>query len=361
MINEWESTTIRSSNMDEMYRKVLEKIYKYGLPVEAITDPLSPTNFIQSRKENLDNREDVSSGRKGMESKELLEATCILSNPRARLITNHVRPLNIYFAVGQFLWYMSGSNDAEFIGYYNERAKDFAVNGKIDGNAYGYRFMNVPEGKCQYCSIMDKISADKYTRRAFMSIYQPKDSIENSKETPCPIGVQLIVRENKLNMILKMRSNNAVTLFPFNAFAFTMLQEYSALELNIPIGKFYLNAISLHTLQKDLETSETIFTASPNPELEMKQMVKLKSLEPLFKFERGLRLATINSINSMDLSIDYAKLVLKASEFGEYWRDIAMVLIAYSAFKTKSTIDVGIDTIEPSLAYMIRLQNRRRF
>src|SRR5687767_5875036 len=75
---------------------------------------------------------------------EIIGASLLLKNPRARLSLSETRG-KLFSALGEFLWYLSKSNDVDFVKHYISGYEDFNkqnAEGKIDGG-YGPRLFNL--------------------------------------------------------------------------------------------------------------------------------------------------------------------------------------------------------------------------
>lgn len=76
---------------------------------------------------------------RGYETKELIGISFCLENQRNRITYNMKRRFNIFFALGEFIWYISGSNKLEKIESYNKRYKNYSDDGETLYGAYGKR------------------------------------------------------------------------------------------------------------------------------------------------------------------------------------------------------------------------------
>jgi hypothetical protein len=63
---------------------------------------------------------------------------------------------------------------------------------------------------------------------------------------PCTLSLQFLIRDKRLNCIATMRSNDIVWGLTYDVFNFTMIQEYVAVKVGIPLGDYFHNAGSLH-------------------------------------------------------------------------------------------------------------------
>jgi thymidylate synthase len=209
---------------------------------------------------------DFESAPRGKPIRELIAASFTLTNPRNRIITSPARNVNYGFAVGELCWYIRGDDDLQTMQYYNKRMSQFSDDGKTINSAYGARMFNsvykiCPSGKfpfhpSQLDLVLEELKVDPDSRRAVMHINQPTDLgravAAGSKDIPCTMSVQLLIRNRKLHMHVLMRSNDVVWGMPYDVFSFTCLQEiflYKLQELGVPVddlGEYHHTAGSLH-------------------------------------------------------------------------------------------------------------------
>lgn len=181
---------------------------------------------------------------------ELHGCTLRLTNPRARLSRSAVRGL-AFSPMGELAWYLSGSSDASFITHYiSEYTKYVEADGRIHG-AYGPRLFG-PDGQAQIRRIITRLRDNSATRKAVAQVFEAADLFEDYLDVPCTCTLQFLVREQRLQMIVFMRSNDLFMGFPHDVFAFTMIQEIVARSLGIDVGSYTHMVGSLHLYASDL-------------------------------------------------------------------------------------------------------------
>lgn len=212
---------------------------------------------------------------RNMDTQEIEGIIIKVKNPRSRILNNKLRKVSIPFAIGEWLWHMEGRDDLEMIQYYAPSYDKYSDDGKILNGAYG------PRIKRSLLKIVDILKKDPDSRRAVVPIYGKEDAGLNSKDIPCTIGFQFLIRNNKLDMIVNMRSNDIFLGFPYDTFNFTMWQEYISCKLNIEIGTYTHIANSLHFYEKD---REKIIKASLEEEIKENEMEPM----PIYDIENQL-------------------------------------------------------------------------
>ena len=181
---------------------------------------------------------------------EILGVTLRLTNPRARLSRSENRG-KLFSALGELLWYLSGSDRLDFIRKYIPQYDADATHGVIHG-AYGPRLFRMRGKIDQFHSICDLLSRRPGSRRAVIQLFNAEDIASNHKEIPCTTTLQFILRNRKLHLSATLRSNDGYLGLPHDVFCFTMLQEMMACRLGVQLrcdiqpGYYYQYVGSMH-------------------------------------------------------------------------------------------------------------------
>lgn len=202
---------------------------------------------------------------RGLEIKEVLAYSACLENPRQRYIFNPERKMSIFYAIGEEMWYLSGDNSVDFISYYSKVWRNMSDDGKTLNSAYGHRIFSgehplIPFN--QFFEVKNKLRKDPDSRQAIINLHTPTNKL--TKDSVCTLTLQFLIRNNKLNMIANMRSNDGVFGTTFDIYAFTIFQEMLALELGVELGKYYHSAGSFHIYKKHYQKIEQSIRAYDN-------------------------------------------------------------------------------------------------
>lgn len=267
-----------------------------------------------------------SRGKKLGKTSEIFGALIQLNNPRARLSLTETKG-KPFSALGELLWYLSRSNDLEFIKYYIKQYNSEAEkNGKIHGG-YGPRLFKMHEKFNQVATIIDMLKKSPTTRRAVIQIFDAADNDsrrkQKYKDIPCTCTIQFTIRKKKLNMFTSMRSNDAFLGLPHDIFCFTMLQEMIARSLNVNVGIYSHAAGSLHLYKKHVNrVKEYLAEGFQSKKIEMPAMPKgdpWGSIKVILKEEAFIRTHKSSS---------------GKSKLPPYWEDIIRLLIIHTNVKT---------------------------
>lgn len=182
-----------------------------------------------------------------------------IKNPHNRLILIPDRHWDIVYGTGEFLWYVTGSDSLEFIKYYAPSYDKFSDDGETLYGAYGKRLFQCEASDSLHResgirSVIRKLKEDPDSRQALSIIWKQKDMhVLKTKDLPCTIALQFFIRENKLNMITNMRSNDVWLGATNDIYCFTMIQELIASELGIDMGFYQHNSGSMHLYERNIE------------------------------------------------------------------------------------------------------------
>ena len=191
---------------------------------------------------------------------EVLHYQTGLTDPMARIVTHQARPLNLVVAVARWVWLMAGNDRLEDIRYYEPKVGGFSDNGlTVPGSCYGARLFNQNRIDQIGSGVIQRLALDPNSRQATAVVWRADDAVaDDSRDIPCTHGMFFHIRDNALNLCVTMRSNNAFRILPFNIFEFTMLQEYVATSLGIPLGDYVHWAASMHVYKNEREWEPTL-------------------------------------------------------------------------------------------------------
>lgn len=178
---------------------------------------------------------------------EKLNTTMVL-DPK-QLIISPFRKVSPYYLIGELLWYFSGSNKLNFINQYSTFWNNISDDNETCRSAYGFLWQE-GHGFDQVENVIKLLTVDTNSRQAIIHLHKPNN--KPTKDEICTLTLQFLVREDKLNMIVNMRSNDLTLGTPYDTAMFSVLQQYIANKLNIQCGIYYHNAGSTHIYNKDL-------------------------------------------------------------------------------------------------------------
>lgn len=171
-------------------------------------------------------------------------------NPMNRVVFSPLRNANPFFHLMEALWMLDGRNDLAWPMFFNKRFAEYSDDGEIIHGAYGYRWRNWFE-RDQLKQIVEHLKLHPNSRRAVLTMWDGSADLGcSSKDVPCNTQVYFDLRQGDLNMTVCCRSNDLWWgAYGANVVHFSILQEYLAAWLAVPIGVYrqFSNNFHLYT------------------------------------------------------------------------------------------------------------------
>jgi thymidylate synthase len=197
------------------------------------------------------------------ETKELQTFVLKIYHPDQRVICTPHRNNNIFAAIAETLWVLSGRNDIEFLSKYLPRAADFSDDGLTWRAGYGARLRRFAEPVHNIDQIrenVDLLIEDNTTRRAVMSIFDPvEDFVRGSKDIPCNNWIHSMIRDEKLHTTVAVRSNDVIWgMSGINLFEWSVIMGLFAACTDTKIGELCYLADSCHIYDRHYDRAKKI-------------------------------------------------------------------------------------------------------
>lgn len=206
---------------------------------------------FENVKDNINEQE----SRDGDVVWEVINAHLTITNPIKNMSHNKIRDMSIKYALGEYLWYHSGTNLLRPIQAYTKGWDRMSDDGIHVNSNYG-NLIKHKYGFDQFNLCVEELKLNPNSRRALIHYKWPFDFVNfPSKDVPCTISQQFIIRDNKLHSIVNMRSNDLWNGLPYDVFFFTNTQIEMAMLLNLDVGIYMHNVGSLHMYKRDYETA----------------------------------------------------------------------------------------------------------
>ena len=195
------------------------------------------------------------SGRGGP-TKELLHVAISITDPRQRWIVSREPPLNLAFALAEVVWIIRGRRDLAFLDYWNSKYREFVGPGPDLHGAYGYRLRG-HLGFDQLKRAYQVLKHNHDTRQVVLQIWDSKVDLPRSSgspvdpDVPCNLMAMPKLRNEKLEWLQIIRSNDLFLGIPHNLVQFTCMQEVLAGWLGVECGTYNQVSDSLHVYDRD--------------------------------------------------------------------------------------------------------------
>lgn len=186
---------------------------------------------------------------------ELLHVTFEIANPKDRWVVSRFPAINPAFCIAEVIWIINGLNDSKYLNYWNSKLPEYAGTAEKYHGAYGHRLrkhFNVDQLKMAY----DTLKHTPDSRQVVLQIWNPVDDLPREKGTPvnqdipCNLMSLVKLRNNRLDWVQIMRSNDLFLGTPHNFIQFTFLQEILAGWLGVEVGSYLHFSDSLHIYTK---------------------------------------------------------------------------------------------------------------
>lgn len=192
---------------------------------------------------------------RGLATEEILVHTSVV-NMNYPIVNIPERKLNYRFMFAEAWWILSGSNRVADISQYMKGISQFSDNGITFRGAYGPKIVE------QLDYIVETLAKEQNTRQAVLNIW--RENPRSTKDYPCTLNMQWLIRDGKLNCITNMRSSDAWLGWVYDVFNFSMISNWILIALRknhgieIKLGNLYLTAGSQHLYFQNIEQASTI-------------------------------------------------------------------------------------------------------
>lgn len=253
-------------------------------------------NFTQAYYALVDatyNQADYETAPRGMKIRENLFTSFVITNPRDRLLYVPERNFPLDYVMAEILWYISANNETDWIANYSSFWKNISDDGTTANSAYGARIFvehdyheaydkeGVRLSYTQWQYVKDELTRDRDSRRAVIHIRQPQDSVLAVKDMPCTLSLQFFIRDEKLHLVVQMRSNDLILGTALDVPAFTFMQEMMAMELGLDVGFYYHTSNSMHVYERHYQMCEDILKNASGKQQVATSMPKLPGKPPV--------------------------------------------------------------------------------
>ena len=166
------------------------------------------------------------------------------------------RKIGLKFMAAEAAWIMEGNDKVDKIAPYSNMISKFSDDGVSFFGAYGPKIVS----QLEY--VVDTLAVDQDSRQAVINIW--RENPGKSKDIPCTISVQFLIRHGRLFCSDNMRSSDIWLGHPYDTFNFSMLAGWVILELkarydiHIELGYLNLYAGSKHIYSNNFEAAAEI-------------------------------------------------------------------------------------------------------
>ena len=184
--------------------------------------------------------------------------------PYVRFCSFPSRKLKLDYVKAEFLWYLRGDrHDLSIL----EKASLWKTlvndDGGINSNYGQYIFGTAGRQPSQFDNAFNTLKADKDSRRASIMILSKDHLLSKTNDYPCTYCLNFRIRDNKLNMSVRMRSQDSIFGLGNDAPTFTFVQELMFVLLRevypgLELGPYHHTCDSFHIYDRHFEMLEQL-------------------------------------------------------------------------------------------------------
>jgi thymidylate synthase len=179
------------------------------------------------------------------------------------------RKIGSKFRAAEAAWILSGDNRVSTIKKYSKQIKEYSDDGDYFAGAYG------PPFRDQLPYVLNTLRADSHSRQALINIWRPRPYA--SKDIPCTVSLQFLIRDSRVNCVATMRSSDAWLGWVYDVHNFSCISAFIALHLNVGIGTLYLTAGSQHLYDCNIAAAKKVLNRPHTP---IERKLKWKGMNP---------------------------------------------------------------------------------
>lgn len=207
-----------------------------------------------------------------------MPVTTCYTHPQERVILWRLRDANPFFHLFEALWMLAGRDDIAFVAQFVKRMRQFSDDGITQPGAYGKRWRkhfidnSEPGGfeNDQLDWAVQRLRNNPNDRRVVISMWDaqldPFRADMNSRDVPCNlVACPAISTEGRLDLTVFCRSNDIIWgAYGANAVHFSVLQEYLAARIDVPIGCYWQISNNFHAYEATLEPIRELANVAPD-------------------------------------------------------------------------------------------------
>lgn len=183
---------------------------------------------------------------------EINNCCLVISQPSLKNLHFPYRKISEKYSKEELKWYWSADNSCKTIGEHAKLWLSITDDGKTSNSAYGY-IIHKKYDFDQLQQIIRLLKIDPTSRRAVINISEPSIDRISTKDMQCTIAIQFLIRNDRLEETVYMRSNDVYFGLPYDYIYFVSLGQYVAKQLDVKLSKYTHHATSMHMYKKDVE------------------------------------------------------------------------------------------------------------
>ena len=174
--------------------------------------------------------------------------TTVYAKPKERVLFWKERDANPFFHFMEALWMLDGRNDLSFVFDYNSGMANYSDDGETLHGAYGWRWRSFFMYD-QLPVIIERLKKKPNDRRSVLQMWDAVEDLNrNGVDVPCNTCIYFqLDLDGRLEMTVSNRSNDIIWgAYGANVVHMSMLQEYMASAIGVPVGTYYQVSNNYH-------------------------------------------------------------------------------------------------------------------
>lgn len=257
------------------------------------------------------------------------------TQPMYRVLFSPLRDANPFLHLFESLWMLAGRNDVAWPAQFAKQMSKYSDDGVTLHGAYGHRWRRY-FGYDQLEWIVLGLEVNPDSRREVLTMWDAGSTYEGEpvecsgdlyvgghggKDVPCNTHAYFDLRGGSLNMTVMQRSGDALWgVYGANAVHFSILLEYMAAWLAVPVGVYRQFTSNFHVYPASLDNNK--FLPEEGPKERIRQLAVDAGSHDYYKPERNYVEAfpLVNSeIDSWDK--DLQRFMANPTQLGECYTD----------------------------------------
>jgi thymidylate synthase len=259
---------------------------------------------------------------RGLMTHEVLNAQIELYLPIHRFVSLKGRDINMRYCIGELCHYLDGRTDLKSIAHYSKFWEKVSDDGETINSCYGnrlFKYRHKGEYDTQFHYAIETLRRDKSSRKAVMMIYEREDA-RPSRDNPCTIFLQLIIRDDELYLFTHMRSEDVWLGVPYDFVFFTIVQEIAYVKLlkdypTLTLGSYIHSVTSLHLYDYNFNAARRLAVDLDSIDFTAPQITSRDIdswFDDLLTYEKSKRgVVTYKNENTRTLFQDWCKAYIK--------------------------------------------------
>jgi len=173
-----------------------------------------------------------------------------ITNPCERVLFYDRRDANPIFHLMESIWMLAGRDDVAFLEQFNSNIGQFSDDGERFNAPYGHRIRH-RFGFDQLKAVIDHLKYTPNSRQAVIQLWDTDDFNKSTLDKACNTSIMFSLVNGRLDMLVTNRSNDFWWGYcGANPVHFSIIQEFIAIALSVPVGCYYTVSNNLHFYTK---------------------------------------------------------------------------------------------------------------